>query len=152
MSKKIVNLFTNISIILLIIVIIAGNTARTEAKIQDGKYNFSPCMVTKFQVKDSILVLKTDKNNTSGITKGNNKNYKKYKLKIKVAKNCKYRFMEYNRGTGESYSGKTDYQEVKKAINEDKNFYKKYGYASNVADSYIKIKNNKVVKIVYVHM
>ena len=60
--------------------------------------------------------------------------------------------MNYNRGTGESYSGKTNYQEVKKAINGDRNFYKEYGYASNFADSYIEIKNNKVVKILFVHM
>lgn len=60
--------------------------------------------------------------------------------------------MDYSRRTGESYSGKTNYQEVKKAINGDRNFYKEYGYVSNFADSYIEIKNNKVVKIVYVHM
>ena len=118
----------------------------------EEKSYFSPCTVTKFQIKDGTLVLKMDKGDTGGITKENNKNQKIYKLKMKIAKNCKYRSMEYIRGTGESFSGKASYGEIKEAISVDRSFYKETGYANNVADSCIEVKGNKVVKIKYIHM
>jgi len=152
MNTKIKNFLIAVSIVLLTVAMPASNTARAEAKVQDGKYYFSPCMVTKFQIKDGVLVLKIDKADATGISKNNNKNYKKYKLKVKVSKNCKYRFMDYNRMTGDSLTGKMDYKEMKNAIKGDRDFYKESGYASNFADSCIDVKNNKVVKITYVHM
>ena len=152
MNTKIRNFFTAISIVLLAAIVIVQNPARAEAKVQDGKYYFSPCTVTKFQIKNGTLVLKVDKDRMGGITKDNDKNQKTYKLKVKVAKNCKYRFMEYNRGTGESSSGKTNYKKIKEAISVNRSFYKETGSASNVADSCIEVKGNKVVKITYVAM
>lgn len=151
MNTKIKNFLIAVSIVLLAAAMPANNTARAEAKVQDGKYCFSPCMVTKFQIKDRVLVLKIDKTDTTGISKNNN-NYKKYKLKVKVSKNCKYRFMDYNRMTGDSLTGKMDYKEMKNAIKGDRDFYKESGYASNFANSCIDVKNNKVIKIMYVHM
>lgn len=104
MNTKIKNFLIVVSVVLLA----ASMPARAAAKVQDGKYYFSPCVVTKFQIKDRILVLKIDKADSTGINKNNNKNYKKYKLKVKVSKNCKYRFMDYHRMTGESSTGKDE--------------------------------------------
>lgn len=152
MKTKIRNLFTIVSIVLLVVIMSLKSPVVAEAKMQDGTYYFSSNVVTKFQIKDGVLVLKIDKDDTSGINKTNNANYKKYKLKVKVSKKCKYRSMEYVRGTGKSYSGKSSYKKIKNAIDGDRSFYKETGYGNNVADYCIEVKNNKVVKITYTHM
>lgn len=71
---------------------------------------------------------------------------------VKVSKNCKYRWEEFYRMTGESDGGKSNYRGVKKSIAEDRSVYKQSGYSSNVGLSRIIIKDNQVVKVVYSHM
>lgn len=151
MKNKIKNIIITLSFVLFMIAMIGGNPIRSEAKVKDGTYNFSSCMVTKFQVKNNRLTLKVSKDDTSGITKTNDENYKKYKLTVKVSKNCKYRWEEFQRMTGESNSGKSNYRKVKKSIAEDRAFYKQSGNYNNVGLSRIVVKNNQVVKLVHLY-
>lgn len=130
-----------------------GNPARAEARIKDGDYSFSSCAVTKFQIRNNTLTLKTEKKPGSEITRNKNSEYKSYKLKARVSKNCKYILEYYVRGVGELDSRrKTDYMEIKDIIDFDRSWYVETGAANNVLKSYIKMKNGRVVKIVYCAM
>ena len=152
--KKIFKAFTmTLLLVLLVSASVSANPARAEAKVSDGIYGFTPSHVTKFQIKDGTMTLKVDKADLYGITKKNDQEYKSYKLKAKVSKNCKYVTETYVRGIGELDSRKiTDYNEIKSIIDMERNFYKESGYVQNVVTSYLKVKNNKVVKIVYCAM
>lgn len=152
--KNIFKAFTmTLLLALLVSASVSANPARAEAKVKDGIYGFTPSQVTKFQIKDGTMTLKVDKADLYGITKNNDQEYKSYKLKAKVSKNCKYVTETYVRGIGELDSRKiTDYNEIKGIIDMERNFYKESGYVQNVVTSYLKVKNNKVVKIVYCAM
>lgn len=69
MKNKLKNFTMTLLLAVLVFASIFGNSVRAEAKVKDGIYNFTPCQVTKFQVKDGMLTLKVDKADTSGITK-----------------------------------------------------------------------------------
>lgn len=101
-------------------VLFVGNTSI------NSDYDAS-CMTTKFQFKNSKLTLKVSKEDNMGITRKNDENSKKYKLTMKVSKNCKYRWEEFYRMTRESDSGKSNYRDVKKSIMGDRDFYKETG-------------------------
>lgn len=101
-------------------VLFVGNTSI------NSDYDAS-CMTTKFQFKNSKLALKVSKEDNMGITRKNDENSKKYKLTMKVSKNCKYRWEEFYRMTRESDSGKSNYRDVKKSIMGDRDFYKETG-------------------------
>lgn len=149
MGNKIKKYFMMLSLAILVVATVGGKAAKVEAKVKDGTYCFSSFMATKFQVKNSKLILKVSKSDSEGITKKNDKKYKKYEFSAKVSKSCKYRWEYFERGTGKSDGGSTTYNDVKKSIKEDRASYIKNGYCSNVGLSRIVVKNNKVVKIVY---
>lgn len=113
--------------VLLVIVVAGEKPIKTEAKTTDGTYYFLPCMTTKFHVKNNRLTLKVSKDGDSGITKKNDKDYKKYKLTVKESKNCKYILKKYDMFTGKSNRKSVDYSDFKKLIASDRSFYKKRG-------------------------
>lgn len=153
MKNKLKNFTMTLLFAVLVFASVFGSSVRTEAKSTDGVYNFTPCRVTKFQIKDGTLTLKVDKADIEGITKNNDTEYKSYKLKVKVAKNCKYITEYYQRGKGTLVEKNTiDYKEIKDIINRERTDYNQYGYSNNVVYSYLKVKNNKVVKIAYCAM
>lgn len=151
MKNKFKSLFVMIAFVLLVVVMAGGTTVKAASAVADGSYYFSSCMVTKFQVKNNKLTLKISKKDDTGIENGDG-SYKKYKLEVKVAKDCKYLWEDFVRGTGESSSGKTTYAEMKKAIKGDRDFYVQTSSFSNVGMSRVEVKNGKAVKIVYFHM
>lgn len=135
---------------MLISALASENPVRAEAGLKDGTYDFSSCAVTKFQIRNNTLTLKTEKKHGSEITSNKNSEYKSYKLKARVSKNCKYILEYYVRGVGELDSRrKTDYREIKDIIDFDRSCYRETGAANNVVSSYIKVKNGMVAKIVY---
>lgn len=135
---------------MLISALASENPVRAEAGLKDGTYDFSSCAVTKFQIRNNTLTLKTEKKHGSEITSNKNSEYKSYKLKARVSKNCKYILEYYGRGVGELDSRrKTDYREIKDIIDSDRSCYRETGAANNVVSSYIKVKNGMVAKIVY---
>lgn len=152
MKTKIKNIIMTLSFVLLIIAMVGENPIRSEAKVKDGTYYFSPCMVTKFQVKNNKLTLKVSKDDDTGITKKNNESYKKYKLTANVSKNCKYRWEMFHRMTGESEVANSSYKEIKESIAWDRSTYKQSGNYNTVGSSSIVVKDGQVVKIVYLYM
>lgn len=146
MKSKIKNFTMLLPVLLLMVVLIAGNTIRVDAKAQDGTYNFNSCAITKFQIRNNKLTLKVDK--SDGITIGDKK---LYKLNVKVSKNCKYVYEGYSRRDLGSNPEKRNltYSELKESIKFDRDWYEENGYANNLASSYLKVKNGKVAKIVY---
>ena len=151
MKTKIKNIIMTLSFVLFIIAMVGENPIKCEAKVKNGTYYFSSCMVTKFQVKNNKLTLKVSKDDDYGITKKNNESYKKYKLTVNVSKNCKYKSEWFHRMTGESEVANSSYKEVKKSIEGDRSAYKQSGSYSNVGSSSIVVKNGQVVKIVYLY-
>lgn len=148
MKREIKKFAMLLPILLLMVILTSGNAIRVDAKVQDGKYYFSSCATKKFQIKDNKLTLKVNKSKGNEITIGDKK---LYKLNVKVSKNCKYGYEGYSRrdmGSNPEKRGST-YSEVKELIKFDSDWYKESGYANNFTNSYIKIKNGKVVKIVY---
>lgn len=119
--------------------------------------------------------------NNSGIIKKYDKDYKGYKLKVRVSKNCKYILKNYDILTGKSNSRNVKYADVKKSIANDRSIYKKNkDYANVILDSIricqvichipgnidyllenhltrghslsrIVVKNNQIIKIEYSH-
>lgn len=138
-----------LSFVLLVIVAVGKNPIQAEAGTQDGTYYFSPVMTTKFQIKNNKLSLKVSESDPSGITKKGDEKYKKYSLKLKVSKNCKYCMEDFNRGTGKRDVQQSNYNDVKDSIKWERDAYVKDGFSENAGLSRIVVKNNKVVKIVY---
>lgn len=152
MRRKIKNVIMLLSFLLLVVTIVERQTIQIEAGTKDGTYYFSSCYATKFQVKNNKLTLKVSKSDDSGITKKNDDNYKKYKLTLKVSKNCKYILEEYYRMTGESSRRRGSYSDVQESVAFDRAYYKSYGVCNTVGLSRIVVKNNRVVKMVHFQM
>ena len=118
------------------------------ATVKSGKYFFSSGMVKSFSIKKGKMTIKVQ----GKITKENNDNFGKKKMKIKVSKRCKYISEFYDRYKGKSYKEKTNYSGIKDSIKYDRQQYKENGYCNNVGMSYFVVKKGKVVKIVYFYM
>lgn len=144
---KVIILF---SIFLATFVIIAVNPVYADAKVKNGTYYFSSCMTTTFKVKGGKMTLKVT--GTEGITKKGSSSFKKKKMTVKVAKNCKYYNSYFMRGTGESGKSKSTYSQVKKNISFDRSWYKENGYYNNAGLSSFVVKKGKIVKIIYFSM
>ena len=114
--------------------------------------DFSPCSAAKFQIKNNTLTLKMEKKEGSEITRNGDNEYKSYKIKAGVSKNCKYILKYFDRRTGKADSDKSNYSEIKDIIDSERSWYMETGVINNVVDSYIKVKNGRVVKIVYCAM
>lgn len=181
MKNKIKKIIMTVSFVLLIIVMTGETPVKTEAKVKDGTYCFPSWMVTKFQVKNNRLTLKVSKAGDSGITRKNDKDYKKYKFTVKASKNCKYILKKYDRLTGESNSKSVDCSDFEKLIARERFFYNMGDYVNVILDSIricqmicpipgniddlladplmrehslsrMVVKNNQAVKIVYSYM
>lgn len=153
MKNKLKEIIMTLSLVLLVFAMAGGKSIKAEAKtVKDGAYYFSSTSTTKFQIKNNKLTLKVAKDGT-GITKVGDESFKKYKLTLKVSKNCKYRQKYYGRSTGESSVENMDYSGIKKAIAWDRQSYKETGgLYNNYGLSEIVVKNNRVTKIVYLLM
>lgn len=151
MKNNFKNMILALSFALLVIAMAGGNFVSAQAAAKDGTYYFSSCMTTKFKVKNNKLTLKVSIADTSGITKKNDENYKKYKLSLKVSKDCKYSSAWFNRLDGKTTKANSSYSEVKESIDYDRSNYKNTGNCNNVAYSSIVVKNNQVVKIEYLY-
>lgn len=138
--------------VLLVFASVSFNPIRAEAGLKDGNYYFSSCAVTKFQIKNNAMILRTEKKAGSEITRNGDNDYKSYKIKTGVSKNCKYILKYFDRRTGKADSDKSNYSEIKDIIDFDRSWYIETGSANNVVESYIKVKNGRVVKIVYCAM
>lgn len=137
---------------LLVFTSVSFNPIMAEAGLKDGTYNFSPCSAAKFQIKNNTLTLKMEKKEGSEITRNGDNEYKSYKIKAGVSKNCKYILKYFDRRTGKADSDKSNYSEIKDIIDSERSWYMETGVINNVVDSYIKVKNGRVVKIVYCAM
>lgn len=155
MKRNMKNFLTALVFVCVAITALGGKPTRAEAKVKDGTYSFSSCMVTKFLIKNRTLTLKVAKGGDSeGITKEGDSGFKKYSMKLKVAKNCKYReeYVEKDNGRVTFDGKKSSYKGVKRAIMSDRDFYKDYGYVNNIAGVSMVVKKGKVVKIEYTFM
>ena len=64
--------------VLLVFASVSFNPIRAEAGLKDGNYYFSSCAVTKFQIKNNAMTLRTEKKAGSEITRNGDNDYKSY--------------------------------------------------------------------------
>ena len=137
-----------------LLVLCMGTKTEVKAVAKDGRYSFSSCVVTKFQVKNHTLILKLSKADTGGhgITAPDGTD-NKYTLKLKIAKNCKY-YEQFSsrREMAPGSVKKSSYKKIKQYISGDRKTYKESGFANNLAESVITVKNNKAVEIRYCYL
>lgn len=125
--------------------IINAGSINASAKVKNGTYLFSSCNTKTFKVKKNKLTIKMT-GKYGEITKKGNTTFSKKKMTVKVAKNCKYYTKYFSRTTGKQSISKSTYKKVKNYIDGDTS------KTNNVGLSEFRVKNGKVVKIIYFSM
>ncbi len=144
------NLMKNKSFIKLVVTftfffvgVLCIKSTRASAK----SYTFEPFQVTKFNLSNGYLTVKTSSDSYIGI----GKNGKKYKrtLKMKVAHDCAWKYKYYQLSNGFKGTEKSSYSKIKDCVENDRKAYVKYKDTYNHGCSTIKVKNGKIVMVEY---